>query len=344
MPPVGLVTGWPSVTSEELPLHLKALCIVLSMTVFWALLAFLQRMEDKRREENVSAEVFPQPARGHASHCDVATEKEDRHDSKDEASHKSDMESCFSFCTAPMRRPSVQRHSGKRPSTEDLDARVEELRAQFPHAATAELRRFCRARPKSTQEAAQMYRKHLAWRREQGSEGNLLKASLAIPQKYIRQAGCARDGTLILFVQGAMYDSSVAPEMYTLACGHALDQMFTAESEEKFTLLIDARPGIGWPNAPAPTMMPFFRLACSVLPDNYPERVKKVVIYPMPSILGQLWRMVSCLLDPTTRDKFQVLSGSDAIGAPCPRELGEVVALEELPLDVQQTHISLSAN
>lgn len=336
------VSGWPPVPCGELPLHLHALCIVLSMTAFWALLAFLQRIEDKRSEEQISREVCPRPGGGHVSHCNTGAEEEDCHDSEDEASQESDRESCFSFCTAPTRRPPVQK--AKKHGTQDLDAGVEELRARFPRAATAELRRFCRARPKSTQEAAQMYQKHLAWRREQGSKDNLLKASLAIPPKYIRQAGRARDGTPILLVQGAMYDSSVAPEMYMLACGHALDQMFAAESEEKFTLLIDARPGDGWPNAPAPTMMPFFRLACSVLPDNYPERVQKVVIYPMPSILGQLWSMVSCLLDPKTRAKFQVLSGPDAIGAPCPRELGDVVALEELPLDVQKNHLSLSAN
>jgi len=227
-------------------------------------------------------------------------------------------------------------------STSSEDVRFGALREEFPDAAPAELLRFCRARPNSSDEASQMYRSHLQWRQGPGAKEELLKAALDIPPKYIRQAGHALDNTPILFVQGALYDPEVEPEKYMLACGHALDSMLSADDDRKVTILIDARPGEGWTNVSAHKMMPFFRLASSVLPNNYPERVQKVVIYPMPGIVGVLWRTVRCLLDRVTRDKVQVLSGAASLGAPCPPELREVVSLEELPLDAQKTHQNLA--
>jgi hypothetical protein len=222
------------------------------------------------------------------------------------------------------------------------ESRLADLRSEFPDAAPEEMLRFCRARPNSSDEAAQMYRKHLYWRQGQGAQANLLEAALLLPPKYIRQAGEALDGTPILFVQGARYDPDVDPEKYMLACGHALDSMFAPDDDRKVTILIDARPGEGWQNAPAAKMLPFFKMACSKLPDNYPERVQQVVIYPVPGIVRQLWRMVSHLLDPVTRAKFEVLSGSASLDAPCPLELRDVVELDQLPVDAQKMHQALA--
>lgn len=226
---------------------------------------------------------------------------------------------------------------------ESEDTRFGTLVKDFPDAAPAELMRFCRARPKSSAEAAQMYQRHLEWRKGEGSSSNLLDATGQVPPKYIREAGQALDGTPILFVQGARYDQDVDPEKYMLACCHALDSMLPPDDDRKVTILIDARPGVGdgWHNAPAHKMLPFFKLACRNLPDNFPERVQRVVIYPLPAIVKQLFRMVRGLLDPVTRDKFEVLSGSANLDAPCPSKLQDVVRLDQLPLDARKMHQSL---
>jgi len=165
---------------------------------------------------------------------------------------------------------------------------------------------------------------------------------MAVPQKYIRQAGHALDGTPILFVQGACYDEDVEPERYMLACCHALDSMLPPGDDRKATVLIDARAGsgAGWHNVPAHKMLPFFRLACSVLPDNFPERLQRVVIYPLPFLVRQLWRVVGALLDPMTREKFEVLTGS---GQECPAGLRDIVLLDQLPLDARDRHKELHA-
>jgi len=223
------------------------------------------------------------------------------------------------------------------------DARFAALHAEFPDAAPAELMRFCRARPTSSGEAAEMYKRHLEWRQGQGTKANLLQAALAVPPKYIRQGGHAVDGTPILFVQGARYDQDIEPEKYMLACCHALDSLLPPEDDRKVTILIDARPGDGWENAPAHQMLPFFRLACGSMPDNFPERVQRVVIYPLPFIVKQLFRMVRCMLDPVTSKKVEVISGSATLDAPCPTQLGDIVLFDEIPLDAQKMHQSLAS-
>lgn len=225
-------------------------------------------------------------------------------------------------------------------SCDSEDVRFAALREDFPDAAAAELMRFCRARPTSSAEAAEMYEKHLQWRQGAGAKEKLLKAALDVPPKYIRPVGHALDNTPILFVQGALYDPEVEPEKYMLACGHALDSMLSADDDRKVTILIDARPGDGWKNVSAHKMMPFFRLATR-LADQYPERVQRIVIYPLPGIVRQLWRMVRCLLDTATRDKVMVLGGSATLGSPCPTELRDVLSLDQLPADLQKTHQNL---
>lgn len=223
------------------------------------------------------------------------------------------------------------------------DDRFNSLREEFPDAPSAELLRFCRARPNSSTEAAEMYQKHLEWRQGAGTKANLEQAAKAVPPNYIRQAGLALDGTPILFVQGARYDEEVDPEQYMLACCHALDTMLPPDDGRKCTILIDARPGEGWHNASAHKMLPFFRLACGQMPDNFPERVQRVILYPIPMIVKQLWVMVRGLLDKVTRDKFEILSGAATINAPCPAKLREVVLLDQLPKDAHEMHQALIA-
>jgi len=221
--------------------------------------------------------------------------------------------------------------------------RIAELQQEFPDAAAAEMLRFCKARPNSTEAAAEMYRAHLEWRKGEGSKENLLQASRAIPPKYIRRAGRAIDGTPILIVQGALYDPDIKPETYVLACAHLLDSTLSPEEDTKMTLLIDTRPGEGpdWHNAPAHSMLPFFREVIRVMAANFPERAQRVVVYPVPWIVKGLWKVVSSFLDPVTRNKFQVLSGSSDIDSPCPAELRDVVNLDELPHDMQKRHAAL---
>lgn len=230
----------------------------------------------------------------------------------------------------------------EQPLTEE--ERLAALQERFPKAIKQDLLRFCRARPLSVEEAANMYEDHLEWRKGLGTAQCLEDAARTIPPGYLRQGKDACDGTPIIFVQGALYDHSIEPEQYVLACAKALEDARGPGVEGKVTVLIDVRPGEGWANASAHKMLPFFKLASALLPSHFPERAHRIVVYPVPMLVKHLWSMVRNFLDPVTQEKFVILGGAASIGSPCPKDLAKYVSLEQLPEEVQGTHQAIATN
>lgn len=223
----------------------------------------------------------------------------------------------------------------------DEEQRVQALCEQFPNAEHAELLRFCRARPRSVEDAAHMYEKHLQWRASQGSATNLASAASAVSPRYMQQGGVALDGTPLFYVIGAGYNPELGPEQHVLALAHGIDKVAPPSKEGKGTVLIDVRPKRGLFNVPAHRMLPLFQMAASVLQANYPERLHKLIIYPMPALVGHLWWVVKGFLDPKTSAKVQIFSGSAGFDSPCPEALGKFVALQGLPRDTWEEHKEL---
>jgi len=238
--------------------------------------------------------------------------------------------------------PHVARMVAKQRLSEE--ERFAALHLQFPKAPRQELLRFCRARPKSVEEAANMFEDHQEWCKGPGSAQKLEDAEKIVGTGYVTRCGAARDGTPILHVQGARYDPSIEPENYVLACAKAIQDARGPDDEGKVTVLVDVRPGEGWANVPAHKMLPFFKLACALLPNHFPERAHRIIVYPMPMLVKTLWRGVRSLLDPVTQEKFVILGGSANIGSPCPAELAEYVLLDQLPEELHHTHRALAQN
>jgi len=140
----------------------------------------------------------------------------------------------------------------------------------------------------------------------------------------------------------ARFDLAVPPEEYALACADALDQAAPTGGSAKATILIDLRPCEGWANTPAAKMLAFMKCAARVLPDKYPDRADRFILYPMTPIVKYFWSLVSGFLDKAVRDQFLMLAGSASLGAPCPSELGEHVTLDQLPLDAHRMHEALT--
>jgi hypothetical protein len=222
------------------------------------------------------------------------------------------------------------------------DYGISQLAARYPLVPVVELKRFYKARGCLLDDAAAMYEAHLEWRRTQGAPQRMADASRAVPQKYVRCTGTARDGSPLILIQGARYALDIQPEEYVLACAQLLDSVLPPTDARKATVLIDVRPVEGWPNVPATKMVPFFTQAASILSANFPERAKRIIVYPMPSFVRSLWWLVSGLLDPETKDKFVILSGAADVGSPCPEELREFVALDQLPADAHAMHAELA--
>lgn len=114
-----------------------------------------------------------------------------------------------------------------------------------------------------------------------------------------------------------------------------MDELVKSDDDCKVTVLIDARWQEGCQNVPAHSMMPFFQMAASVFPNNFPERLDKVVIYPVPLVVSPLWWGVQSFLDTVTRDKVILLYGEGTFecGVPLPDGLGEYVEMDQLPPD-----------
>eukprot|EP00930_Biecheleria_cincta_P016235 TRINITY_DN13286_c0_g1_i1.p1 TRINITY_DN13286_c0_g1~~TRINITY_DN13286_c0_g1_i1.p1 ORF type:complete len:233 (+),score=40.14 TRINITY_DN13286_c0_g1_i1:115-813(+) len=227
-------------------------------------------------------------------------------------------------------------------SEEKKQEHMKKLSSLFPDHSQAELSRFCRARPASAEEAADMFQNHLDWRKSAGRPQQLADAANLIPEKYVRVCDAGAGGNPVLLVQGARYDPGIDPEKYVLACAHAVDLALEPGDSRKLIVLIDVRPGANWFNVPAYQMLPFFRLASFTLSNNYPERAQQIIVFPVPMLLRQLWIMIRSFMDPATQDKFVVLAGSADIGSPCPTALREYVSLQQLPSDAQSGYNALA--
>eukprot|EP00929_Paragymnodinium_shiwhaense_P078098 TRINITY_DN40404_c0_g1_i1.p1 TRINITY_DN40404_c0_g1~~TRINITY_DN40404_c0_g1_i1.p1 ORF type:complete len:343 (+),score=52.81 TRINITY_DN40404_c0_g1_i1:142-1170(+) len=245
------------------------------------------------------------------------------------------------------RRCGVLRRSSAADDARDYTASLAALKEAFPTAEEEELLRFATARWKEPSAAKQMYATHLRWRESDGRPDGLAAAAAEVPERWLYVGSCCGSEQSemprpLVFVQGARYDVTVPPETYTKAVCYALDTAVAGTGVDQVTVLVDVRNGIGWPCPPASQLLPFFRSAAAVVPDNYPERLEQLVVYPVPSIVKLLVDFILRLLDPATRKKVVLLAGSSQEGAPCPAEqLRPFVRRGDLPSYAWEMHEDL---
>lgn len=62
---------------------------------------------------------------------------------------------------------------------------------------------------------------------------------------------------------------------------------------------------------------------------NFPERLSKCVLFPMPRVAAVVWKMVRAFLDPNTAAKIAVLAGAALTHSPPPyKKMEEHMDLE----------------
>jgi len=206
----------------------------------------------------------------------------------------------------------------------------------------AERERFLAARGNDPQAAQEMLEAHLAWRAATLPlrEGQP-RIGKTIPE-WMFFHGTTRDGTSILWINGARYDAEAATEEEQ---GHAaaalIDERVARDSPEQITVCLDVRGSEGWPNPPAYNMLSAIRTISGVLSDNFPERCCRVIVYPMPWGAATLWTGIKLFLDQNTADKVVLLSGPVTRGSPCPVELAEYVLVDQIRPDMLHRYESL---
>ena len=218
------------------------------------------------------------------------------------------------------------------------------LEAAHPSAPAAERERFLRARGGDGAAAAAMYAEHLAWRAASlPLAADAPKFGAALPE-WLFFHGTATDGTRITFVQAARYDAEAgSTTAYTLAAAALFDEHLARDGDEKCTVLVDTRGAEGWANPPATSLVGLIRELTGTLRANFPERMRRLVVYPVPWAATALWTMVQQFLDAETVAKVVLLSGPATRGSPPPPELFEYVALSEIRDDLRPRHEGSSA-
>jgi len=207
----------------------------------------------------------------------------------------------------------------------------------------AEWTRFLTARDQDVAAAEEMLQAHLQWR----------EASLPMPESQPRIGaglpewmffhGVSRDdATRILWINGAMYDPEAAtPEEYALAAAATIEECIPRESPEQCTVLLDVRGGAGWPNPQAYSLLAPIRTITRVLSDHFPERCRRVIIYPVPWGASTIWSAVKLFLDERTAQKVLLLSGPVTRGSPCPKELRDFVSFDQVRSDQGDRYAAL---
>ena len=96
-------------------------------------------------------------------------------------------------------------------------------------------------------------------------------------------------------------------------------------------------------NPPAQQLFGYFKAVCAVVTANYPGRVSKVIIYPIPSLLVGLVNVIKRMFSKEVRDKLVFLGGGGSIGSKCPTKLWDYVAdTEQFPEAARPHHFKES--
>ena len=123
-------------------------------------------------------------------------------------------------------------------------------------------------------------------------------------------------------------------QVYAQALAIYLDRRLSRQTEEKFDVFIDTRPGLGWGNIAAYHLVPFIRHASKLLNDLHPERLHRAVVFPVPNVCAFIWnRMIKPWMDPVTADKIALVGGSARVHSKLPKSMKKIAsegALAEL--------------
>merc|ERR1712071_177518 len=84
-------------------------------------------------------------------------------------------------------------------------------------------------------------------------------------------------------------------------------------------------------NIAAFSLIPYMKAISNVMNEFFPERLDRLVLFPLPTACKFLWNVIKKFLDPVTAEKIIVVSGPAAIDSPAPiKVLSEYVDVETL--------------
>jgi hypothetical protein len=174
--------------------------------------------------------------------------------------------------------------------------------------------------------------KALTYEMEGNGNDNFHSTPIVLPQlaRIVTVPGsdehlCDLEGNRILHLLPAQMDPNVASaETFQLCIAYYLERKLGRDSMEKVSVVIDVRGGHGWANPKPKQLVPFIKSVSSCMEKNFPERLSKSVLFPMPRAAAVLWAMIKRFLDPNTAAKIAVIAGNAGTDAPPPYKKMEV--------------------
>ena len=167
----------------------------------------------------------------------------------------------------------------------------------------------------------------LAWYTKDGKECETSVSTLPRLTRVVTLPGSQEEpiktteGNIIIQLLPAQMDPKIADEdTYTLAIAFYLERKLNRDDMEKIVVCIDMRPGDNWHNAKAGTLIPFIKNVTACLGNNFPERLAKSILFPMPKLAMTLWKVVRKFLDQNTAKKIVIIGGKSSKDAKIPQE------------------------
>ncbi|KAG7355148.1 CRAL/TRIO domain containing protein [Nitzschia inconspicua] len=144
-------------------------------------------------------------------------------------------------------------------------------------------------------------------------------------------------GNQILHVLPALMDiQNVTAEWYGRTLQFYLDGLLNRESHDKVTVLLDVRPGEGWPNPMAVFMVNFIRKIAKMLQGRFPGRLEKLIVFPVPKPALGIFHAVRWVLSTELAEKIVLVSGSAERKSPLPKHELKTYISEDV-LDFTET-------
>eukprot|EP01041_Mallomonas_annulata_P004387 gene4387-8735_t len=205
---------------------------------------------------------------------------------------------------SPISDTTATTSSSKIPETEAMN----QMLSKFPTADINDLERFLIARKGNVSHAADMYSKCSLWRSKHFPvTRSMVENAFRCNCMFVH--GVARNGTPVLLFRNATYDKSKASSQeFVLAAAYCMNMALSRAPRTKVTVLIHTAASPGCVNGPADTA--FIKAFITVMADNFPESLSKMIIYPFPWMAHVIWSMVKVFIDAKTRSKVQLISGS----------------------------------
>lgn len=130
-----------------------------------------------------------------------------------------------------------------------------------------------------------------------------------------------KEGNQMIYALPALLDTKNSCENVLLSLfALFIEQHLDRSREDKITLVIDVRPGKGWPNDHALRMMKFIRHLASELYYFFPGRLHHCFVLPVPRPAVFIWNMIHSLLHASIRDMVSLLPGSAKLTSKLPQD------------------------